>query len=247
MQTVVCMKWGTRYPSDYVNRLWSMISRNTKRETRLICFTDDSAGVSPQVICRPLPEINIPARVASTPWRKLSLWQMGLSDGQQDFSGDLLFLDLDMVITGSLDDLFEYEPGRYCVIHNWTQPSLQVGNTSLFRFRVGRHCHIFDRFNNDPESVLAQYRIEQQYISGEVADQVFWPAEWCVSFKHNLLPRWPLNFFRVPPLPEEVRTVAFTGKPDPDEAAIGVWPVEAPWKRLYKHVRPTPWIAEHWR
>ena len=26
-QTIVCMKWGTRYPADFANRLWSMIKR----------------------------------------------------------------------------------------------------------------------------------------------------------------------------------------------------------------------------
>ena len=39
---------------------------------------------------------------------------------------------------------------------------------------------------------------------------------------------------------------AFTGKPDPHEAGVGQWP--ARWyKKLYKHVRPVPWIQEHWR
>jgi len=75
----------------------------------------------------------------------------------------------------------------------------------------------------------------------------YWPKEWTASFKHDLLPRWPLNFFKTPELPPAVRVVAFTGKPDPDEAAIGVWPVTKPWKKLYKHVRPTPWIDELWR
>ena len=47
-------------------------------------------------------------------------------------------------------------------------------------------------------------------------------------------------------LPASTKVVAFTGKPDPDEARDGRW--EAPWyKKIYKFVRPTPWIAEHWR
>ena len=76
---------------------------------------------------------------------------------------------------------------------------------------------------------------------------VFWPEDWCVSFKHSLMPLWPLNFVVPPKLPKDTKLVAFTGKPDPDEARDGIWPVKAQWKRLYKQVRPTPWIAEHWR
>ena len=68
----------------------------------------------------------------------------------------------------------------------------------------------------------------------------YWPAEWCVSFKHTLIPRWPLNFFKVPPLPADTRVVCFTGLPNPDHARDGVWPSKrkAWWKPLYKHVRP---------
>lgn len=247
MQTVICMKWGTRYPADYVNRLASMVRRNTQRPTRLVCFTDDAAGVDDTVRCLPLPQITIPDRVAWTPWRKLSLWRADLGAPELPLSGDLLFLDLDMVITGGIDAFFDHEPGRYCVIHNWTQPDKQIGNTSLFRFPAGRFSSIFERFDADPEGVLSRYRIEQQYISGEIEDQAFWPSQWVVSFKHSLVPPWPLNFVRTPPLPATARAVAFTGKPDPDEAAMGHWPVEKPWKALYKHVRPTAWITENWR
>ena len=241
------MKWGTRYPADFVNRLWSMVERNAKAPVAMVCFTDDPTGVSDRVTCLPLPDINIPERVAWTPWRKLSLWRADLGHDAFRAGRDVLFLDLDMVVTGLVDDFFAYEPGRYCVIRNWTQPRERIGNTSLFRFPVGVHSHIFDRFHADPESVLAEHRIEQQYISAEIPEQRFWPAEWCVSFKHSLLPPWPLNFVRTPPLPADAKAVAFTGKPDPDEAAQGRWPTNARWKRLYKHVRPTPWIDEHWR
>ena len=242
-QTVICIKWGTRYGADYVNRLANMIRRNAKRPTRLVCFTDDRTGVDPWVEIAPLPDINIPERVAWTPWRKLSLWQYPL----HDLEGDVMFFDLDVVITGSIDEFFDFEPGRFCVAENWTQPNSGVGNTSVYRFPAGRMKHIFDDFDRDPEAILKRFRIEQQYISAVVDDMVYWPADWCLSFKHNLMPRWPLNFFVAPKLPAGTKLVAFTGKPDPDEAAIGVWPVTSPIKKLYKHVRPTPWITEHWR
>jgi len=242
-QIIICMKWGTRYGVDYVNRLASMIRRNTQRPTRIVCFTDRPQGIESGVETAPLPPINIPERVQWLGWRKISVWQAPLLD----FAGDVLFLDLDVVITGSLDEFFDLEPGRYCVAKNWSEPELRVGNTSVYRNPVGRMTYIYDAFNRDPEPFLARYRNEQKYISGEAKDMVFWPPPWCLSFKHSLLPKWPMNFFLVPKLPPGTKVVAFTGKPDPDEARDGTWPVTAAWKRLYKHVRATPWIAEHWR
>lgn len=242
MQTVICMKWGTRYGADFVNRLNSAVQRNTDRPTQLVCLTDDPSGIDPSVRCEPIPDIDLPKDLALTPWRKLVLWK----DGLAGLSGDALFLDLDLVVTGSLDPMFDYEPGRFCVIENWTQPGKGIGNTSCFRWPIGKYSHIFEKIGTERERILSTYRIEQVYISREIEDMVFWPALWCASFKHTLLPRWPLNFFKVPRLPRETKIVAFTGKPDQDEAARGEWPVKSGWKKLYKHVRPTPWISEHW-
>lgn len=247
VQTIICMKWGTRYGAQYVNRLYAAIQRQTSRPTRLVCFTDDVNGIDEGVQCEPIPDINLPDMVINTPWRKLAMWKSPMPlHGGDDLSGDVLFLDLDLVITGNLDALFDFEPGRYCVIENWTQKGKNCGNTSVFRFPVGKYSHIFDRVHVDPISVLSRYRIEQLYISREIEDMVFWPQKWCVSFKHSLMPRWPLNFFTAPKLPPDTRVVAFTGKPDQDEALVGKWPVKHWSKKLYKHVRPTRWIADHW-
>ena len=190
----------------------------------------------------PIPEINLPEKLVQTPWRKLTMWKVPLAD----LAGDVLFLDLDLVITGNLDDLFDYEPGRFCVIQNWTQLGKDIGNTSCFRFPVGKYTHIYDDIQINREPILEKYRIEQVYISKEIDDMVFWPVMWCASFKHSLMPKWPLNFFKTPILPADTRIVAFTGKPDQDEAVNGIWP--APWyKKFYKFVKPTPWITEHWQ
>ena len=243
MQNIVCMKWGNRYSADYANRLYSMIKRNTKQSFRLICYTDDSKGLIPQIEVFPLPTINLPKSHASKPWRKISLWAKTLPG----LSGNALFLDLDLVITGSVDAFFEFKPeANFCVIENWTQYGSGIGNTSVYRFRVGANPDIYNKLQNDPENILNSFSNSQTYVSRSILQKEFWPAEWCVSFKHNLLPRWPLNFFKTAESPPQTKVVAFTGHPDPDEALEGQWKTRW-YKKLYKHVRPTPWIAEHWQ
>jgi hypothetical protein len=75
---------------------------------------------------------------------------------------------------------------------------------------------------------------------------VFWPNEWCLSFKHNIIPKWPMNFLKKPNLPKHARIVAFTGKPDQDEALLGIWP--SPWyKKIYKYIKPASWISDYWK
>lgn len=237
------MKWGTRYGPEFVNRLYTAVSRNMSRPFRFLCFTDDQTQLNTAIECHPLPPINLPDHVAFTPWRKLSLWQTPLANIS---TGDVLVLDIDLVVTGPLDDFFNFQPGRYCVIENWTQKGQNIGNTSVFRIPVGRYPHIYDQVHDNSGAVLDRYRIEQQYISDQISEFAFWPSEWCLSFKHSIMPPFPLNWLKTPHLPPTARIVAFTGHPDPDEARDGQWP--APWyKRHYKHVRPVPWVANHWR
>lgn len=243
VQTVICAKWGTRYPSAYVNCLWSMIQRNTKRDTRLVCYTDNATGIHPDVATYPMPTAPLPRRRANQTWRKVSLWQTHL----QGISGSVLFVDLDVVITGSIDEFFDFKPeATFCVAENWSQMGSKIGNTSVYRFQVGAHAYIYEALRADPEGITIRFPNSQTFISRTAKNMEFWPAGWCVSFKHTLMPTWPLNFVMAAKLPPSTKIVCFTGKPDPDEARDGRWP--APWyKRLYKHIRPTPWIAEHWR
>ena len=50
MQTVICMKWGSRYSSKYVNTLYLSVQKHTNKATKLICFTDDSNGINKNVM-----------------------------------------------------------------------------------------------------------------------------------------------------------------------------------------------------
>lgn len=238
------MKWGSRYGPDFVNRLYSSIKRHTKRQTRLYCFTDEIKGINKEIICKPLPNINIPKNISSTPWRKLSIWQYPL----HSLKGDVLFLDLDLIITGDLDRFFDFEPGKYCVIENWTQLGENIGNTSCFRFPVGKYEFIFKKFQQNPNVILKKYHIEQIYISEEIKDQVFWPSDWCKSFKHNLLPKWPYRIWKPALLPRETSLVAFTGKPDPDDVVKGIWPVKKRqfYKKIYKQLKTPQWVLDNW-
>jgi hypothetical protein len=246
MQTVICMKWGTAYGAEYANTLYSMVKRNTVRPLRLICFTDDASGLDSNIDALPLPSIALPQSHQLKPWRKIALLKRDLAG----LSGDVLFLDLDVVVTGSIDGFFDFKPDEtYCVIENWTQMGEGIGNTSVFRLRIGAHTEVFDTLMADPAGTVSKYRNSQTFCSRTISRMVYWPAEWCVSFKHTLMPPWPLNFIKVPPLHPETRVVCFTGLPNPDHARDGHWPSKRNewWKPLYKHVRPTPWIAEHWR
>lgn len=236
---VVCMKWGALYGPDYVNRLHAMVARNLARPFRFLCFTDDPTGLRAGIETAPMPPITLDPAHAMKPWRKIGLFNRRLAD----LTGPTLFLDLDLVVVGPLDPFFDYEPGRFCIIHNWTHPDRRVGNSSVYRFEVGADADVLDRFHSRPHrDWIAQYRNSQTFLSNSVRDLAFWPAEWCVSFKKHCLKRIPLCWVAPSRVPPGARVVVFHGHPNPDEALEGRWP--GAW---YKGLRPARWIADHWR
>lgn len=242
-QTVICLKWGDRYGPEYVNRLFSMVSRATKRPLRFICITDDVTDLSPGIVTRPMPEFDLPETFRFKGFRRMFLFKESLND----ITGRVLHLDVDLLVTGSIDDLFDYNPqADYIVSENWTQPGAGIGNMSVFRYRIGSQTKIWDRFSADPLGMLEKYTNSQTFCSRTLGDIAMYPLAWCTGFK-NLIPKWPMNFFITPNRPPaEARIVAFTGKPDMDEAIRGEWPDKRTWKKIYKYIRPTDWIKEYW-
>ena len=245
LQTVICLKWGQRYGPEYVNKLHTMVQRNTNRPLRFICITDDRTGLNEGIEIRPMPEFDLPEIFRFAGFRRMFLFKETL----HDLRGDVLHLDVDLLVTGSIDDFFDYKPeANYIVSENWTQPGAGIGNMSVFRYRIGTLTKIWDRFRADPLGMLKKYSNSQTFCSRTLGEFEMYPLEWCTGFKTSLIPAWPLRYFIEPKRPPAgVKIVAFTGKPDMDEAMRGEWPEKKLRKRIYKVIRPTRWIADYWQ
>ena len=94
-----CVKAGPKYGPEYVTRLRDGIKRNLKTEHDFVCYTDDPV---PGVECEPLPA-DLPGW-----WSKLGLFKL---------ARPLIYFDLDVVITGDLTPIVEWDgPG---IIKDW--------------------------------------------------------------------------------------------------------------------------------
>lgn len=245
---VICMKWGTLYGPDYVNILHRMVKRNLTRPHRFVCFTDDATGLEAGIETFPLPPANVPHKPETAEWRKKSPWRKVslFAPKLGDLEGPALFLDLDIIVTGSLDPFFEH-PGELCMIENWTTPGIGVGNSSVFRFTVGAHSQVFEKYNADPDALANTLDNEQIYVSKELASKlVYWPETWVKSWKLHCLPKNKVSrLFETPVLPEGARIIAFPGSPNPPEAAQNWLYGKHWWKPKFAH--PAPWVLEYWK
>ena len=236
---ILCMKWGTKYGPEYVNRLYAMVRRHLSGDFNFVCLTDDSAGIRPEVQCLPIPPLNLPAGIPERGWNKLATFTGDL----YGLKGTALFLDVDVVITGSLDDFFT-QPGDFLIIHDYKRPWRITGNSSVYRFELGAHPDVLAYFRGHFEEIRRQYRNEQAYLTDFLHKQgkvQYWPMDWCPSFKYHGIPPWPTNYWKAPFVPEGARIVIFHGECNPPDALAGRR------NRRFRHIQPATWVAEHWR
>ncbi len=238
-RNVICMKWGTKYGPEYVNRLYAMVRRNLAGDFRFVCLTDDSKGIREEVTCLPIPPLDLPQGIAERGWTKL----VSFSADLHGLTGTALFLDVDVVVVGPLDGFFE-QPGEFLIIHDYKRPWRVTGNSSVYRFELGAHADVLEYFRTHVNEVREKFRNEQAYLSDFLHAQgklKYWPEAWCPSFKYHGIPAWPTNYWKAPEVPEGARIVIFHGECNPPDALAGKR------NRRFRFIRPARWVADYWR
>ena len=168
---------------------------------------------------RELPPYSDNPNIGDKGWRKLSLFNRELAD----LKGTALFLDLDIVIRQSLDPFFEAE-GEFLIVKDWDFPKDIIGNSSVFRFEVGKYPEVLENFYKLGNEIRNDYKNEQAFLSYQMYEKgilKYWEPDWCVSFKRNCLQPFPLNFFKMPNDPENAKIIVFHGRPTPEQARAG--------------------------
>lgn len=237
-RVILCMKWGSKYGPEYVNRLYAMVARHLRGPFKFVCLTDQIDGIRSEVQCLPIPDLALPAGLPERGWKKLTTFEADL----HGLRGTALFLDLDVVIVDDITPFFKV-PGKFLIIHDWKRPWRVTGNSSVYRFQLGAHADVLAKFRAEAEAMRAQFRNEQAYLSDVLYKQgvlTYWDQSWCASYKYHCIPTWPSNYWRTPVIPEGARIVIFHGVVNPPDAlaghSAGNW----------RHARPARWIAEHW-
>lgn len=255
---VICIKWGELYDASFVNKLNSMVKRNTSYEIDFYCFTENSKDFDDDIIVKPLPILNtIEGYDHIFSYRKEAAL---CDDNLADLNGQrVFFLDLDMVAISNLDDLFNYpKDDKFYIINDWHTNGNHVGQASCYSWVVGTLGYIKKDYEDNPKAVLDEFgSAAQEYLSSKVIEKFsklnFWPEDWFCSFKFHCMPKFILfRYFFEPKIPENMKGlkfIAFHGTPNPNEAIEGRWEQKdgkSKWKKIYKVCKPTKWIEDYW-
>lgn len=203
---VVCLKWGDRYGADYVNKLYKGIIKRTP-EAKLHCITDNGEGILEKVGIIPLEDQGLKGW-----WNKLQVFGV-------DLEGPVLYLDLDVLITGYVGAFFEHRPEEpFLGIQNFG-PRNQTINSSVFRFVPKLYSPTLGKlkYRNgngkpwDEWGLYGEYKGDQELIHDYLFKdkdftQYLFPKDWVGSYKYNRGEKKPAN-----------KIVVFHGYPKPHD------------------------------
>lgn len=186
---------------EYVANLRAGVARHLSRPHRFVCLTDDVAAVAATgVDARSVPQSGLKGW-----WNKIALFHPSAFQAGER----VLYLDLDTVITGSLDELSGYS-GVFAMLEDVMVPN-RVGS-GVMAWRSGPRT----------EALWCAFR-EQGFPDVAGGDQAF--LERAVSRIDRLQDHYPNQIasykMSAGMLSPHTRIVAFHGQPRPHEIVSG--------------------------
>lgn len=232
---IVCLKWGNKYNSDYINKLYAGIKRNTTLSFKFYCFTDNKSNINENIICHDLPYANNKSMKGW--WQKLYLFSPDMP-----IKGKIFYIDLDTVIAGNIDDILSVE--GFIVLRDFYASMARGVSTTdigsgLMTWNTTNglyHPEIWETFMQNPISNINQMHPhgDQRWIQKFVLDRKYWqdvlPGQ-VVSFKCHC----------VGGLPADARVICYHGKPSVPES---IKSQSRGWRNI--KIPASKWVGNHW-
>lgn len=162
LPVIVCLKAGPKYGPEYVNRLWAGVATFLQLPYRFVCLTENRVGLREEIETLPLELGGLIGW-----WHKIALFKPpgGLENSR------LVFLDLDTVIVGNINFLFDYQ-GPFAILRDFYRPNGY--GSAVMSIAPGYGRGIWERFVEHPKLWMAEYPGDQDWIRKCVEDADLW-------------------------------------------------------------------------
>jgi len=216
-----CVIHGDGYDWQYVEKLYNMLCRNLSSEVRMHVYTEHDRSVPPHMVKHILEDWGISGPKRSW-WYKMQLFN------PEHFAGNMLYLDLDVVIANTLD----WIPG-HSTDYLWTIRDFRylqrrdavTMNSSMMWFNVDRFAWIWHKFSHeDFKTTIKSYPGDQDYLGAVLDvnqrrffdDFRFESFRWqCLDGGYNFAKRKHINPSSGVKIQQDTSLVVFHGTPKP--------------------------------
>ena len=219
---VICWMWGNKYQIYDVERLARYVKKRLTRRHRFHLFTDlpynAAAGIEVHQIVDPIlmdRSCFCRLRVFDPEWQK-----------KNGLAGQILCLDLDLLIVGLLDDLLVTD-STFKILQNVNAVNPNPFNCSVMLLRAGHHAEVWTDFSVEKAKATPfhEFPDDQGWIWHKLPNADGWRAGVESGIYGFQKPGWPYGSSA---LPQDAKIVAFIGKRKP---------------AMYMGL---PWIRDYW-
>jgi hypothetical protein len=216
-----CVITGDKYNFEYVHRLYRGLLRGFSSPITLHVYTEESRSVPEPYVKHSLKPVS--TRQGKGWWNKTQLFNPKL------FSGQLVYFDLDVVITGNLDWILELDTKFFWGIRDfrylWSERRMEL-NSSVMYFNTEKFRYVWSEFKKNGEHWMNRLHGDQNYIDRQIpkSTKQFFDINRVKSYKWECLDGgWDNNTrrHRTPgsgtSIPNDTTVLVFHGKPNPDE------------------------------
>ena len=180
--TVLCVRFGNKYPVSYVEKLRNMVSRHLTVPYTFACLTDDAD---------PIAEVN--SLIQPNAGYQKGWWhKVHMFDPAVGLSGRILYFDLDVVIHNNIDKLVTTFKNDFLGIQDFNRKfhvSWNSLNSSVMCWTAGTQNFIWEKFRDNPKEAMRLHG-DQDWIWKCAKDRIkFWPRDWIQSYKWEVRDR----------------------------------------------------------
>jgi hypothetical protein len=226
MLTICTWLWGNaKYTPIYVERLYEGVRRHLAQPFRFLLMTERERSIELSVGIERCDIEDSEWTIRPGCFARLRMfdpeWQR-----RQKINGPVVCLDLDLVITGPLDSLFNRDES-IVVLEGANSVNPCPFNNSVFMFQSGMHSELWSDFSMDAVRQMKYFEFpdDQGWFWHKLPRAATWkvgPSSGIYSFRKR---GWSPGDV----LPAGARIVAFPGHRDPAQ---------------FTHL---PWIKEFWK
>ena len=161
----ICYKWGKKYPSIYVNRLYSMVKKHYDRDFEFYCITDNPSGIRSEVLTRDLDHLS---EFRGTSENMFTIEKLSsFKEGFLDCNGPYVLLDLDILLHGNITKYLDGCFTEFRLIYNYWAPedavithyghNYCVINSSFITWKDNQANHIFKFYKDNMSKISKVY------------------------------------------------------------------------------------------
>lgn len=179
-----CLIHGNYYSWEYVEILKASIQRNISSPIRMHVWTEREREVPTGYIKHNLVDIGLSGPKKAW-WYKTQLFNPKI------YSGPIIYMDLDVIITGNLDWMRKLSYENFHAARDfkclWKRHRHAI-NSSVMVFNTANYDHVWVKYRDNQERITHMYHGDQNYIDEEIVDtKRGLPPEKIVSYRWQVL------------------------------------------------------------